>query len=408
MKKTMILILMICLYFSLSSEPLKSFKIYLNADMTGAKSSGEAIEMGIRVALSEVDYIISGYKIDIVIKDHRGNSRRSLKYLQEFAKDENALVTYSGLHSSPVMNNLGYINNNGLPVFSPWAAAGPITRSVDNSGLNWVFRLSVDDTQAAEVISSYAIDIEKYKKPLLLLENTAWGKSNYKNMSKSLLSRGISQPDTIWFSWGIKENGSREIMNDILRGNNDVIFFVGNSPEGVVFFKTMSEIDKERRLPIRSHWGITGGDFFNILGPEVITKDIDLKFIQTSFSFMNKNQSQLAKYVFNNIKQKYNSIKEPKDLKAPDGFIHAYDLTKIFIEAVKMVEFTDDIKINRMLFREALENIESPLVGLIKTYNRPFSKYSSNNSFAHEALNIDDFTMAKYLTDGSIEVINGE
>lgn len=408
MKNKINFILMIFLVSNLSSEPLKSFNIYLNADMTGAKSSGEAIEMGIRVALSEVDYIISGYKIDIIIKDHRGNSRRSLKYLEDFANDKNALITYSGLHSPPVMNNLDYINENGLLVFSPWAAAGPITRSVDESGLNWVFRLSVDDTQAAEVISSYAIDIEKFKNPLLLLENTAWGKSNYKNMSESLLTRGISEPETIWFSWGIKENGSREIMNDILLRNNDVIFFVGNSPEGIVFFKTMSEMSRARRLPIRSHWGITGGNFFNILGPDIITRNIDLKFIQTSFSFMNENQSQLAKDVFEKLKQMYTDIKEPKDLKAPDGFIHAYDLTKIFIEAFKLVNFTDDIKVNRMLIRDALENIENPLVGLIKTYNKPFSKYSNQNIFAHEALNIDDFTMAKYLTNGSIEVIYEE
>jgi branched-chain amino acid transport system substrate-binding protein len=404
LKNICCLIFILLFTSNLHAEGNKSFSIYLNADMTGSKESGEAIEKGIRMALSEIDYTISGYKIIIKVKDHRGNSRRSLKYLEEFSADDTALITYSGLHSLPLISNLDYINKNALPVFSPWAAAGPITRSVDEFERNWVFRLSIDDIQAGEVITSYAIDTEKFKHPVLLLENTAWGKFNYKQISEALMKRGLKQPEVFWFSWGIKENGSRVIMNKILKTNSDVIFFVGNAPEGVVIFKTISEIKKENRLPIRSHWGITGGNFFERLGSEVI--NIDLKFLQTSFSFTNNYQSQLAIDVYNNLKLQYEEITEPKDLKAPVGFIHAYDLTKIFIEAFKSIEFTDDIQKNRNTLRESLENIERPVIGLVKTYNKPFSKYNINNIFAHEALNIDDFVMAKYLADGSIGVIN--
>lgn len=408
MRRFLIIVIFLSVFSSLMSEAQKSFKIYINADMSVAKSSGAAIEMGLRVALSEVNYNISGYNIEVVIKDHHGNSRRSLIYLEEFVNDDNALVTLSGLHSPPIINNLDYINNNGIPILDPWAAAGPITRSTDSNGLNWVFRLSVDDTKAGEVITSYSLDIEKYKNPVLLLEDTGWGKSNYKNMSQAIQLRGLDKPAVVWFSWGIKENGSREILNDILHKGHDVVFFVGNSPEGIVFFKAMSERDKNSRIPIRSHWGITGGDFFEILGSEIITNKIDLKFIQTSFSFLNDNQMDFSSDVFKRVKEQYSQIKEPRDLKAPNGFIHTYDITRLFIEAFKNINFTDDIKVNRGLLRESLENIQNPVEGLVKTYIKPYSVYSSNNSSAHEALNIRDFSMAKYLPDGSIEVFDGK
>lgn len=407
---TKVVFLFVLLIFSniISAEADKHLNIYLNADMSGTKISGESIEMGIRVALSEIDFNIAGYSIKVIVKDHHGNSLRSLKYLEEFISDENALVTYSGLHSPPIINNLNFINNNGIPMLIPWAAAGSITRTTDEKGLNWVYRLSVDDTQAAEVITSFAIDREKFKKPLLLLENTGWGKSNYSSLTKALLSRGIKNSKTIWFSWGIKSNGSRVIIDEIIHGDNDSIFFVGNSPEGITFFNTLSQLAPNNRLPIRSHWGITGGNFFNELGAEIITEELDLKFIQTTFSFLNNTTSTLALEVFNRLMELYPYIEQPKDLKAPNGFIHAYDLTKILIQAIKQVDLTDDIKENRTLIRAAMENLQEPVEGLIKTYIKPFGVFTQSNMNAHEALNIGDFTMAKYNKDGSIEVLYGE
>ncbi|MGL1893080.1 MAG: ABC transporter substrate-binding protein [Spirochaetaceae bacterium] len=406
LKKITILSFFLIPLFDLISETNESYKIYLNADMSGSKLSGEAIEMGINVALSEVNYTIGDRKIELVIKDHHGNSRRSLKYLEEFASDENALVTYTGLHSSAIINNFDYINKNGIPILNPWAAAGPISRSIDSLGRNWIFRLSVDDTKAGEVITSYSLDVEKFKNPILLLENTPWGKSNYKNMRKAITSRGFRDPEVIWFSWGIKEIGSKQILSDIYSKNNDVIFFVGNSPEGIVFSRAMSQREENKRIPIRSHWGITGGNFFESLGSNIITNKIDLKFIQTSFSFLDKPGTDFSINVFKNIKKQFSNIKDPNDLKAPNGFIHSYDLTRIFIEACKHINFTEDIKLNRELLRVALESVETPIKGLVKTYNKPFSTFTPENDSAHEALSIDNFRMARYLPNGSIEVIN--
>ena len=302
--------------------------------------------------------------------------------------------------------NLDLIQNNEILLLDPWAAAGPITRRTDRTGKNWVFRLSVDDTKAGEVLVKYAIDQEKYKKPALLLENTGWGKSNQKTISSALSKRNIEPISIVYFDWKLGKAGASEIISDIYQAGADVVFLVANAPEGKTIMSAMSERNSDERLPIRSHWGITGGELFKSLGENVITNLLDLKFLQTSFSFIDTSIQKHAHDVFNNLMKIDPTIKDFEDLKAPVGFIHAYDLTKLLMVAIESVEWKGKSVQNRAKVRDALENILAPVKGLIKVYEKPFEKFSEQNQDAHEALSENDMKMAKYLKSGAIKLIN--
>ncbi len=371
----------------------ESVKIYLSADMTGTKESGFSIKQGIHMAFAESNYIINDLNIELIVLDHRGNSRRAKNHLQQFNEDEKALAIFCGLHSPPVLASLEYIHENEILMLDPWAAAAPITRFKENE--NWIFRLSIDDSKAGKFISDYAILNEKFKRPYLILENTGWGKSNEKNMGNALKKLGIEPAGISWFDWNLGINQAKVILRKAKSANADVIFFVGNAPEGKEFVSGMNQLPDDMKLPIRSHWGITGGDFPVVINKE-IRSNIDLKFIQTAFSFLDKNLNSLQKKVFDDAKKHFAEIEKPEDIKAPAGFIHAYDLTKILIEAMKQSNLKGDIKTQRNIVRENLENLKNPVQCLIKTYKLPFGKFSANNPDAHEALTIKDYRMAVY------------
>ena len=133
--------------------------------------------------------------------------------------------------------------------------------------------------------------------------------------------------------------------------------------------------------------------------------NFNLHFIQSCFSFLNKPQSSQTKRVIDQAKLLSLS---PEELIAPAGFIHAYDLTKILLQAISQTTLTNDIKSNRANIKTALENINTPVVGLIKHYRKPFSPWSINDIDAHEALGFDDLCMANYAYDGSINVKNNK
>ena len=399
--KNFIVTLFLTLLVTLPVKANKTYNIYLDADFTGTKVASLSIQQGINVALAEENYRIKGYRFNVIAKDHKGNSLRSKRNLQGFLADINALLLFSGLHSPPLLAHKNFINNNRILVLNPWAAAGPITRATDNN--NWIFRLSIDDSNAGTFISNHALQ-EGFNKPYLLLEDTGWGRSNNKTMTKALAAKDIKPKGTTWFNWGLGINHAKILLRKVKSSGADVIFFVGNANEGKTFAKAMLALDTELQLPIRSHWGITGGDFAEVINNKVREK-LDLQFIQTQFSFITQPQSLLAQNVLLQTITMYPEINTANDIKAPTGFVHAYDLTKLLIAAIKQSGLTGDKHHDASAIKLALEHLETPVQGLIKKYQTPYSPYTLDNINAHEALDETDYAMGYYQVDNSVTLL---
>jgi len=380
----------------------KKYSLYIDADFSGTKASSLSIKQGVITALAEVDYQIDGYTFDVIIKDHRANSLRSKKNLDSYLQDESILAIFSGLHSPPLLSNKAFINNHGILLLDPWAAAGPITRS--NQKDNWVFRLSIDDSNAGTYIVKRATE-EGFKNLYLLLEDTGWGKSNEQTMSKALIKEGLKVAGISWFNWGLGKNHAKLILRNIKQAGADGILFVGNTPEGKTFTKAMVDLPKDIRLPIRSHWGITGGDFHQVIDNRM-REQLDLQFIQTNFSFLHRELSKFENSVFNIAKNHNQQIKNIADIKAQTGFVHSYDLTKLLIAAINQVGLTGNRVTDKLAIHNALIDLHNPVRGLLKVYDRPFSKYSTNNLDGHEALTIDDYTMGHFGSNNEVVLIN--
>ncbi len=308
------------------------FNIYIDADFSNHLESSVSIERGLKVALKSTNSRIMGREVRIIRKDHRGNSKRSLRHMKAYLKDPNSLLMLSGIHSPPLLAHRSFINENAILFLVPWAAAGPITRYPSKE--NWLFRLSIDDSKAGKFISHYAIKEQKYKKPYLMLEDTGWGRSNFKTMSKSLKELGIKDFKVGWFNWNLKKAGANVLISNAQKAGSDVIFLVSNALEGRRIAQELALKPVGKRIPILSHWGITGGNFHKTI-PYEIRKKINLKFIQTSFSFVNREMDAFELSVLEKAKGMFSSIKSAKDITAMPGFVHAHDLGLLLIEACK-------------------------------------------------------------------------
>lgn len=377
-------------------------RIYLDADRSRLVASAKSIEMGVKTAFSEVDNVIQGRKIEFIALDHRGNSTRSKLNMNKAFADPLGLLVMAGLHSPPLIKNRAYINENKMLTLVSWAAGGPITRYPSSD--NWVFRLSVDDTKAGYRIAHHAIEKGECSQPALLLEQTPWGKSNKGTMTQAVQTSLKIEPSVTWFNWGISIESARIKLRAIAEAGANCVLFVGNANDGETFSEALLSMEEDKRLPIYSHWGISGGDF-----PEKISADmregLDLTFIQSCFSFVSSEQTPFSAGVFARAQELYPQLKTPNDLKAPPGFIHAYDLGRILIQALSQVELTNDMVQNRARLKVALENLEAPVQGLVKEYDKPFSVFDNNKIDAHEALGLDDLCMAHYGADDQIIVL---
>ena len=376
---------------SVASE--KKLYLYHDADWSNYTAASESIWRGVNVALQEVDYTVQGYRIEVVKKNHSGNVLRSLNNVKAFVDDKHALAVISGMHSQPLIKNRDFINENDVLTLVPWAAGGPVTRYPSSE--NWVFRLSVDDTKAGEILVDYALGQKGCKSPHMLLADNPWGDSNLYSMGKALTSRGKDATAVTRFNWNLKRYSAISKASDIVASGADCVLLVANVIEGVEIVKAFASLEVDKRLPIISHWGITGGDFHLQTNAEE-RKAVDLTFIQTCFSFMDSPLSAKGKEVLTKATVQYPDVRSPSDIASPVGFIHGYDITRLMLSALNEITLHGDAKSHRDELRLALENIDGPVEGLVKTYSKPYGQYSDSQVDAHEALSSPEYCMASY------------
>lgn len=359
--------------------------IGLDADMSsGSAQSGIAIKRGALIAIDEINQQggIAGVKLELVVKDHRGNPARGIDNINEFGRLTNLAAVIGGLHTPVVIAELEAIHRNEVIFLCPWAAGTPIVENRYHP--NYVFRVSVRDEFAGEFLIRKALE-RGFTRPALLLEQTGWGRSNEKAMVLALNSLKLEPSGIFWFNWGIKS--VTKTIQSIKKADSDVIIMVANAPEGATFVKAISSFPEKDQLPVISHWGITGGNFYQ--DTREIIDGIDLQFLQTySFSapvFSDRNKKFIAQY-----QHFFPSAVSDFEIFSPAGTAHAYDLVHLLAIALKRAG-----TINRNAVRNELEKIDE-YNGLIKDYKPPFTESR------HDALTEQDFIMARYNAKGYI------
>ena len=383
-----LLIFLISVSYLVRSDELK---IYVDADFSNYYESSRSIELGVLSAIKYHDAKLDGHTIKVERLDHHGNNRRSLRNLKTVLDHNDTLAVFCGMHSPPVLANRDFTNENKILLMDPWAAAAPITRP--SSEANYIFRLSVDDKTAGSFLMKAAVEKYRVKRPYLLLENTGWGKNNLFTLSQAMQELNISSAGVGWFNWGLSDLVMKNLMNEINDVSADSIILVGNSNESARMLNAMALAGID--LPVISHWGLTGGDFYNKLSQAA--RDIKLKFIQTSCALNDHMKEPMLKQAMRDYPNDFSG----NYLKSPAGFIHAYDLTSILINATRPHFHRRGIGLRQSVKNE-LENMPVKTVGLLKTYDKPFRKYTIADLFSHEALTVKDYCLAEFNASGQI------
>jgi len=369
------------------------YRIYLDADQSHTREAGQSIYQGLSTALSEAGNRLGPYPVDIVIKDHRRNSTRSVDHVKECINDPLAICMVGGMHTPAILAGLPLIQENKLLHLNPWAAGAAITRKHAGAE-NWVFRLSVDDSKVA----SYLVKTMRsrgFSKPFLLTEKTSWGTANNVALKQAIQVESLAEANEHQFSWNIGANSANLIIDKVVASEADCVLLVANPQEAQQLLQVLWR--KKPTLPVISHWGISGADPSTLLPKH--EKKIDLEFLQTRFSFTTYPDDPMGLRVMQRAIRTFPELKE-NGIQAPVGFIHAYDLGKLLIAAADQSQMAGNgIQEKRNGLRLALEDLKTPVPGLIKTYKRPFSNRGPDS---HEALGSEDFAMGRFTKDGRI------
>ncbi len=380
-----------------------TYRLYLDADMSNQRAAGQSIALGVKSALTHLAHRLSGVPVELTILDHRGNTARSKNNIAKAAADPACIAIIGGMHSPPLLAHRELINRQQVLTLVPWAAATGITRP--EHGENWIFRLSLDDRYAGAKLIAHTVNDQHYRRPFLLLENTGWGRANEITMKSSLRASTADLAGLAFFNWGIRRNEALLLLNQAREAEADVIVMVANTPEGLSLLGAMASLPANLRLPVRSHWGITGGDFFNRMGHAQLSQ-IDLEFLQTRSRMYEEPDHIVVQQALEAAAQVQDSANfTHDDIPAPTGFTHAYDLILLLHAAATQATLTGHAPNDKHAIKRALERLQHPVEGLVKTYYQPFSDYREIGSDAHEALGPDNLRMGRYDASGRIQLL---
>ena len=379
------------------SEPV--LEVHIDADYSIASHAAEAIESGLASALSEAGYEVAGTTLKLVRRDHRANVKRSRTHMEDFLNSTNAIAMVGGMHSPPYLTHRDFINENDVLFLLPWSAGGPITRG-ESGGENWLFRLSVDDTKAGGYLISRAVDQAGCQAVSLILIDTGWGRANYKTLTAALDQRGMIPASTHYFDVTIGQATAKRLAEDVRRSGADCAVLLADWDNGAQVVNVLADLDQ----PIRtfSHWGIMGGPFAQHVTPD--TRDrLDLEVLQTCGLAREKGGNAALQLALSHAK---GAPAELADVPAAAGFVHGYDLGRIFVAAVAQAAETPawdgGIGQKRDAVRLSLESLEAEVEGILGSYEKPFDAYDVSSPDAHEALGRSDLSMARFAPEGHL------
>jgi branched-chain amino acid transport system substrate-binding protein len=296
------------------------------------------------------------------------------------------VAVFCGRFSPTVLEVLPLIHEQRIPLLDPWAAADGI---VDNGHKpNYVFRLSLRDSWAAPAMLDH-LHAQGVRRVGLMMLNTSWGRSTKDAAEDGLATRPrLSIVGTQWINWDDRQDSMAAKVQALVKAGARGLVLTANAEEASVLLKVLLAMPAGDRLPVASHWGVTGGDLPGLVGPGFL--DLDFAVVQT-YSFIDDRSATAARVIA--AHRRLFGSSGARGIVSPVGVAHAYDLTHVLARAVDLAGTT-----SRSAVRDALERT-GPYAGLVRRYAAPFTAQR------HEALDPSSVILCRYAADGALEPI---
>jgi len=321
----------------------------------------KAIERGIQAAMEEINArggVLGGRPLKLLTTDNQGLPARARDNYLDLAAKPGVVAVLAGKFSPVIVETVPEAQRMKVPLISVWGSADPIT---DHGHVpSYTFRLSLKDSWGMEAMLQRAATVYKAQRVCAVLPNTSWGRSGHNIISSRAGRLGLTVVATRWYNWGDKPFG--ETVAACRSSGAQVMILVANEVEAALIVREMAALPLGDRVPIVSHWGVTGGVMHELVG-DALDK-VDLQVIQT-FTFVGNTRPrarQLAAWL-----KREGGLTGVEQISSPVGSAHAYDMTHLLALAVEQARSTkgDDV-------RAALEKLP-PFEGAVRRYAPAFT-----------------------------------
>ena len=356
-----------------AADPIK---IGLSGPFTGGSSSmGVSMRDGVKLAVDEINKAggVLGRQIALVERDDEAKNELGVQIAQELVNKENVVASVGCINTGVALAAQRFFQEAEIPVFNNVATGSVIAKQfvAPEHKANYVFRNAANDTIQSAMIADEAVKRQGFKKPAILADSTNYGQLGKTDLTTALAKSGITPVATEKFNIG-----DTDMTSQLLKAKEagaDVILTYAIGPELAQIANGMAKLGWKE--PMIGSWTLSMASFIDTAGPNGDGAMMPQTFIQMPTT--PKRKSFIEAY-----QKAYNVDRIPSPVSAAQG----YDSIYLLAAAIKQAGGTDGRKI-----REALENLNEKVEGVVTTYDKPFSATD------HEAItdNIPVFGLVK-------------
>ena len=341
--------------FALAADPIK---IGVSGPFSGGSSSmGVSMRDGVRLATDEINKAggVLGRQLQLIERDDEAKNERGVQIAQEMINKEKVTATVGFINTGVALASQRFYQEAKIPVMNNVATGSQITHQFDDQPENYIFRNSAHDGIQAPMIVEEAITRRGFKKVAILADSTNYGQLGREDLEKALSLKGVKAVAVEKFN--IKDVDMTPQLLKAKEAGAEVVLTYGIGPELAQIANGMTKLGW--KVPMIGSWTLSMANYIDNAGPGGEGARMPQTFIQEPTT--PKRQAFIINYL-----KTFN----PKNARidSPVSAAQGYDSVYLLAAAIKQAGSTDGPKV-----KAALEDLKTPVDGVVTSYNKPFS-----------------------------------
>ncbi len=345
--------------FAVGAQAADPIKIGVAGPFTGGSSSmGVSMRDGVRLAADEINKAggVLGRQIQLVERDDEAKNERGVQIAQELINKEKVAAAVGYINTGVALASQRFFQDAKIPVMNNVATGSVITLQFKDAPENYVFRNAAHDSIQAPMIVEEAVTKRGFKKVAILADSTNYGQLGRADLEAALQAKGIKPVAVEKFN--IKDVDMTAQLLKAKEAGAEAVLTYGIGPELAQIANGMTKLGW--KVPMIGSWTLSMANYIDNAGPGGEGARMPQTFIQEPTT--PKRQAFIINYL-----KTFN----PKNsrIDSPVSAAQGYDSIYLLAAAIKQAGSTEGPKI-----KAALEDLKTPVEGVVTTYNKPFSK----------------------------------
>jgi branched-chain amino acid transport system substrate-binding protein len=339
-----------------AADPIK---IGVAGPFTGGSSSmGISMRDGVRLAVDEINKSggVLGRPLVVVERDDEAKNERGVQIAQELINKEKVVAVVGYVNTGVALASQRFFQEAKIPVMNNVATGSIITHQFDKEAENYVFRNAAHDGIQAPMIVEEAVGRRGFRKVAILADSTNYGQLGREDLERALKAKGVTPVAVEKFN--VKDVDMTPQLLKAKEAGAEAVLTYGIGPELAQIANGMTKLGW--KVPMIGSWSLSMANYIENAGPNGEGARMPQTFIQEPTN--PKRQAFIISYL-----KTFNPKNARMD--SPVSAAQGYDSVYLLAAAIKQAGATDGPKI-----KAALEDLKSPIEGVVTTYNKPFSK----------------------------------